>query len=676
MTTEAEPTLAGVFPPASEQQWLALVDKVLKGAPLDKLRSRTPGGLEVEPLYTRDRSPGSADEAGVPGAEPFVRGAGEPRSDDGSWPIRAAITAADPHEANRVALRELERGAGELTVRFDRAFRSGVSPVDEGFSSLAGGDGVLITSVGDLDAVLDAVLVDIAPVRLQPGAAFTRAAELLTELWHRRGVDPAEVRGSIGADPLGTLATAGTLPQGLDVAMSDLVELAARLAHTHPQVQAIAVDTTAAVEAGASETQELAVMLLTGAAYLRALADSDLDAAAANRSIEVTLSADADVFTTIAKLRAARRVWAQLLAACGAEEASRGMHLHVRTADRMLSTRDPWVNLLRVTAAAFAAGVAGADAVTTASFDSLLGEPEELGRRMARNTQLLLQQESNVGRVADPAGGSWYVETLSDQIATASWQLFVELEAAGGLPGVLLDGSLAAAIGEVREQRLARVATRRDPLTGVSEFADVAEAPVIRSEADLRTLRSRAVNVSDAQPMGFTGPATECEPLPQVRWAQEFEALRDASDAYVAATGTRPKVFLANLGPVAEHTARATYAKNFFAAGGIEAVTSETGSSTGFDDGAAAAADALAAAAHLVCICSSDTRYEQHAADVAAALRDAGLGPVYLAGNPGERRDELTGAGVSEFIHVGVDVLDVLRRAHEHIGTPTGAVRR
>ncbi|MHB1138730.1 MAG: cobalamin B12-binding domain-containing protein, partial [Microthrixaceae bacterium] len=250
---------------------------------------------------------------------------------------------------------------------------------------------------------------------------------------------------------------------------------------------------------------------------------------------------------------------------------------------------------------------------------------------------------------------------------------FGATESSGGLPAVLLDGTLAATIAASAAARLERVATRRDPITGVSEFPDVHEAPVIRTDPDLRTLRSRAAS-SAASATSTAAVPTECAPLPPVRWSQQFEALRDASDTYLAATGARPKVFLVNLGPVAVHTARATFAKNFFEAGGIEAITSPRGATTGFDEPGDAVADALASGAHLVCICSSDAVYAERATAVASALRDAGLSPVHLAGNPGERRAAEQAAGVAEFIHVGVDVLDVLRRAHESIGTPTGAV--
>ncbi len=674
MTTESDLTLAGEFPAATEEQWLALVDKVLKGAPLSKLRSRTPGGLVVEPLYTRHSAPGAADEAGVPGSAPFVRGSSAAPPSGGGWQIRALLSTPDPRDANRIALRELDRGATELTVRFDRSFRESVGSTGPDFSELAALDGVLITSTDDLATVLDGVLLDLAPVHLEPGAQFSRAADLLTAVMERRGLDPAQVAGGIGADPLGHLAATGRLLQGLDGALAEMGGLAARVASSHPRVRSVRVDTTPYVEAGASETQELAIMLATGAAYLRAMSDAGMTVDDACAQIEVSLAADADVFTTVAKLRAARRVWSAMTTACGATSDAQAPQLHVRTADRMMTVRDPWVNLLRVTAAALGAGLGGAHSVTTAAFDSELGEPEELGRRMARNTQLLLQEESNVGRVVDPAGGSWYIESLTDQIAVAAWEQFGQIEAGGAMAGVLLDGTLASSIAEVRDARLAQVATRKEAITGVSEFADISETPLTRPEPDLRTLRSRA---HESGTGGVSsGTPTECTPLPRVRWAQEFEALRDASDSYMAATGARPKVFLVNLGPVAVHTARATFAKNFFEAGGIEAVTSETGSTTGFDDPADAVRDAMAAAAHLVCICSSDELYAERGIEFVAALDAAGLSPIHLAGRPGDRRDAETAAGVAEYIHVGVDALAILRRAHESIGTPTGTAAR
>jgi methylmalonyl-CoA mutase len=475
--------------------------------------------------------------------------------------------------------------------------------------------------------------------------------------WAEAGVADDAALGGFGADPIGTLAATGELPQGADRALADLAGLAVMAAGRYPGVRAVTVDVTPYAEAGASEGIELAAMLSTGAAYLRAMANAGLDADAAGSQLELVLGADPDVFTTVAKLRAARRVWSAMAGACGVDVTVAAPAMSVRTLDRALSRRDPWVNLLRVTAAAFAAAVGGADSVITTPFDAELGEPGELGRRMARNTQLLLGEESGVGRVIDPAGGSWYVETLTEELAEEAWSLFRVLEGAGGLPAVLLDGTLATRIASVRDERLGQVATRRAPITGVSEF------PLLDEQSPEVAPRAEAEPVAEPA----TASATTCTPLGRVRWAEGFEALRDAADRSTAASG-RPQVFLANLGPVATHTARASWAKNFFEAGGIEATTSGRGGTEGFASAEAAAEDFAASGARIVCVCSSDERYAEMGAPVIAALVGAGAELVYLAGRPTEGREELEAAGVGQFVHVGVDVLAVLRSAHELLG--------
>ena len=242
----------------------------------------------------------------VPGLLPLRPRAGPDDDQAGGWALRSTVSSADPSHANRLALRELERGATQLTVRFGSAFRAGVRPSDAEFSARAGVDGVLVTSTDDLATVLDGVLVDVAPVHLQPGSEFARAAEMMISVWERHGVDPADVRGGVGADPIGVLASEGRLANGLDSALAELGALATRLGRSHPSLRVVTVDTTPYVEAGASEVQELAAMACTGAAYLRALASAGLDVDDACRQIELTLTADADVFLTIAKLRAAR----------------------------------------------------------------------------------------------------------------------------------------------------------------------------------------------------------------------------------------------------------------------------------------------------------------------------------------------------------------------------------
>ncbi len=633
MAAQAEPVLAGEFEQATEREWLAAVDKALRGAPFERLISRTADGIEVQPLYTD-----GPDEhtTGTAGSAPFTRGFHAEARPDGRWDVGSMIDAPDPTEGNRLALRELARGATSLV--------------------LTGGT---LRDEATFTTVLQDVQLEAAPVTLAPGAGFMEPARWLMQLWLDMGVGDAAAVGGFGADPIGALAVTGELPQGVERALADMAGLSSMAAGRFPGVRAVTVDATPYAEAGGSEAQELAAMLSTGAAYLRAMQRAGMAADDAAAQFELVLGADADVFTTVAKLRAARRLWAAMTAACGADCSVAAPRLTVRTLERMMSRRDPWVNLLRVTAAGFAAVTAGAETVITLPFDVELGEPGELGGRMARNTQLLLGEESGVGRVLDPAGGSWYVETLTEQLAEAAWQLFGEMEAAGGMPAALIDGSLADRIAAVREARFAAVATRTQPLTGVSEFPDTAEVHI---EVEPRVPRTTL------QPAP-TERAASCQALPRIRWAEQFEALRDAADAATApGGGERPAVFLANLGPVAVHTARASFAKNFFEAGGLAAVTSEVGGTAGFDSAEGAVEAFVDSPARLACICSSDDHYGEQAAAVAGALRAAGALRVYLAGNPGDRLGELTGAGVEEFIHVGVDVLESLRRAHALLG--------
>jgi methylmalonyl-CoA mutase len=330
---------------------------------------------------------------------------------------------------------------------------------------------------------------------------------------------------------------------------------------------------------------------------------------------------------------------------CGLEPQS--IRLHAETAWRMTTKRDPWVNMLRATVATFSAGIGGADAVTVLPFTAALGLPDAFARRVARNTQLVLLEESNLWRVADPAAGAGGFEALTDALCEKAWSLFQEIEREGGIVECLKQGALQGRIAAVRAQREKAVATRKEPITGTSEFPNI-------YESDVTVLMPPAPPAKEN-----TAPAAvTVSPLPSIRTAEAFERLRDLSDAHFARTGVRPTVFLANLGPVSAFTARATYAKNFFEAGGIEAIMSD-----GFSDQGKLRQAFLESKSRLSCICSSDDIYETHAEDAARTLRDAGSSPIYLAGRPAEREEALTRAGITNFIYAGCDTLKVLSEA-------------
>ncbi|MET9686762.1 methylmalonyl-CoA mutase subunit beta [Streptomyces coeruleorubidus] len=590
--------LAGDFPDVPHEQWQRLVAGVLRksgkeveGAEAEEaLSTALEDGLRTRPLYTAHDT---APEPGLPGFAPFVRGGRAEGNTLGGWDVRQRHTVAD----GGAVLADLENGVTSLW--------------------LAAGEGGI--PVPELGRVLDGVLLDLAPVVLDAGRDTEPAARELLRLYEERGVAREAARGNLGADPLGQEARSG---QEGDAAPS--VELARLCAEGYPGLRALTVDALPYHEAGGSAAQELGCSLATGVAYLRELTEAGLSVEQACAQLEFRYAATADQFLTIAKLRAARRLWARVAEVCGAPRAGAQLQ-HVVTSPVMMTRRDPWVNLLRTTIATLAAGAGGADSVTVLPFDHALGLPDAFARRIARNTSTILIEESHLSRVIDPAGGSWYVERLTDELAHAGWEFFRRIERLGGQAAALRSGDLAQDLADTWQARRQKLAKRREPVTGVSEFPHLAEKPVVRESA----------------------PEPPSGGLPRVRRDEEYEALRARSDAHLAATGSRPRIFLAAIGPAAAHTARLTFASNLFQAGGIEPVTDGT-----FEDSGATEA----------VLCSSDALYEEKASEVAAELRSAGASHVFLAGRPGQY------AGVDAYVFAGCDAVAVLSATLDRMG--------
>jgi methylmalonyl-CoA mutase len=397
--------------------------------------------------------------------------------------------------------------------------------------------------------------------------------------------------------------------------------------------------------AGGSEAQELSFAIASAVEYLRALQASSVQLDTARGMIYFRLSADADEFLTIAKFRSLRKLWARVEDACGLTP--KPAYVAAETAWRMMTQRDPYVNLLRMTIAVTAAGVGGADNITVLPHTAALGLPDAFARRVARNTQLILLEESNLAKVSDPAAGSGAIEDLTGKLCAAAWAQFQEIEGAGGAWAALERGLVQKNVAAVRTERQKAAARRKDALTGTSDFPDLHE-------------KSAAVlDVAPVVPPRETAAAVMIEPLPRIRLAQPFEALRDASDRMLKKTGARPKVFLANLGKLAEFTARAMFAKNFYEAGGIEALSND-----GFKDRPAMIAAFKASGAKFACLCSSDAVYAAQAAEAAKALTAAGA-VVHLAGRPGENEAPWRQAGVKSFVFMGCDVVSTLQAAHD-----------
>jgi methylmalonyl-CoA mutase len=604
------------FDAASREAWLKLVDKVLKGAHFSqRLVSRTADGISISPLYGRADAAAGPDSAAYAGGFPA------------RWDIRQRHAEPDPRRANAAILEDLTGGVTSLLLQIEAPGQAGLP---YGAERLA--------------AALKGVYLDSCAIALDARENTMDAAGSLLEIWREANVSENVRRGAFNVDPLGVLAATGTLYYPADRSC----EIAAKFAfdcRTMSHVWALAADARPYHEAGASEAQELAAMLATLVAYLRACEQASLRPRAAFGKIALGLSADADLFLTIAKLRAARKLVARVAEACGAGSSIEQVHINVSTSERMMARRDPWVNMLRTTVACAGAAFGGANAVTVLPFSWALGRPDAFARRIARNTHLVLQEESSLARVADPAAGAWFVEKLTGDLAAAAWALFQQIEGQGGMARALESGFIQEQVAKTAEARGRDVATARMQLIGVSAFPMLAEAPV------------KAEPHPPAPPVVTGG--TSVPALTPHRLSAPFERLRDAADAYASRAGHPPRVFLASLGDPAVHSARSTWTRNFLAAGGIDVIAS------GELHNSADAGNALAASgATVACICSSDAVYLELGEAVAGALKSAGAARVLLAGRPRKQEAELRAAGVDDFIYAGCDAIAVLGSLH------------
>lgn len=614
------------FPPATREAWDEAVAKALGARSLKSLLAVTLDGITVPPLGgpRPDRDPVAGRAAGR------------------RWSIVQKVPLSDPAAANALVLDELAGGA------------DGVDLVVPPGSPLATREATRGEPRETLVRVFADVYLDMVAVHLTGAGDPAAVAAAVAAVAEASGRDPAAIRVRAGFDPFaGALAAGGRTDDGL-ARLAPHLAAAVAGSTGEPDVSLVSARGEVWHALGASDAEQLAIALATGRAMLSGLLDAGGDAAAAARlagRIEFRLVVDQTQFASMARLRAFRSLWALVLDGFGLPQVP--AFVHAETSWRMMTRRDPWVNILRSTIAAFAGAVAGADAITTLPHTAALGPADSAARRLSRNVQTVLMQESNLHRVADPAAGAGGIEELTDRIAEAGWEAFRRIESEGGLAASLASGALMARIAATDAAERALVAKRRVPVTGVSTYPLIAEAT--------------AATLPGA-PLPPPAPGAR-------RLAEPFEALRDRSDAVTEATGDRPALFLATLGSPAAHGPRATWTRNLLAAGGIEAAGGEPLA----DAGAAAAAFAASGAA-VACLASDDATYAALAAPAAAALKAAGARHVLLAGRPPKDGEGFDATGVDRFVHEGLDMValldDLLERCTGARATARGGDRR
>lgn len=596
--------------PADEADWRALVEQGLKGAAWSRLVGKTADGIPLEPLYREPNMHTAEDVSGMPGAAPFVRGARV-----GAWRIRQAFAHPDPARTNDDILADLKGGVGAIELVIDPDGRRGVAIRDE----------------NDLDVALADVILEAAPVSLDAGEHGAWEADLLrTKL---RGV--AAPGTAFNLDPVGAYMRGGDKLCAEEHAFA--LEFTARHAAELPAAKFLRADARIVHEAGGTEAQEIAIALACGIHYLRAMQAQPVSAEQTASVLSFAVSVGPDVLVETAKLRALRLCWARVLEASGVAPEKRSAHIHAFSSRRMMTRYDAWTNILRVSTAAFAAAVGGADDITTYPLTDALGLPTPFSRRVARNTQHVLLEECRLDHVADPAGGAWFVEKLTRDLAAKAWEIMQAIETRGGVVAALNDGYLQTLVSDARTLRQRAFATRRETITGVTDFPQLgAAAPDFVARAA-------------AQDVGALAP---------VRWAAPFEALRDRAEA------GKPAVFFANMATITEFGPRASWMRNFFATGGIAAIGPEDQHAT---------METLIEAfqrsrATVSVIASTDACYAEHAENAAQRLKAAGAQWVVLAGKPGENESKWRAAGVDQFVFAGQDAIAELQTLHAALG--------
>lgn len=695
------------FPPTPYAEWRKAIDKVLKGAAFEKrLITKTYEGIDLQPMYRQEDIAELPHLDQCPGSAPYLRGTSLLGYALKGWDVAQELPYNTPAAFNEALQADLPRGQNAVNLVFDRATLAGVD-ADQADAQDVGQGGLSVSTVADLAQALAGVDFAKTPIYLQANTCALSLTALLVASLQQQKQPLSQLTGAIGMDPLGTLARQGKIHRPLEGAYDAMAQLTAWSTLVAPKLQTVAVQGHPYHNGGASATQELAFALATGVEYIRALQARGLSIDDIAPRIRFSLSIGTQFFMEIAKLRAARVLWAKVVRAFGGSDDAQKMSIHARTSTWHQTAYDPHVNLLRGTTEAFSAAVGGCDSLHISPFDELARAPDEISRRIARNTHTVLREESHISRTVDPAGGSWYVEYLTDAVARQTWAIFQAVEQQGGMAKSLAAGWPQAEVAKTATQRATHLAKRKDIFVGTNMYPNLKETRLTPTAIDHQALKAeRAAAISahragvdaakkqatlevlshsgaqhvDAAIQAALAGATLGEiasaarssspdsppsvtPIVAYRGAEAFEALRAAAEDFVTRTGARPQVFLATMGPLTQHKARADFATAFLGVGGFDTIYP-----TGFDTPDAAAEAAIASGAQAVVICSTDKTYPDIVPALAQKLTAKGGLRVFVAGYPADQIDAFKAAGVDDFIHLNANCQALLSTLQKHMG--------
>ena len=691
------------FTPPTDEEWKAACEALLKGAPFEKkMFTKTYEGITFDPMYTRKHTEDILPKGVMPGMGDYLRGVDAAGYIGKPWGIAQACDETLPAENNELLRHEHDKGATIYHIVLDTASRAGV---DARQAEAVGDTGTSVTTVEDMHVLLTGLDLAKFPLYVYTGANAVPLLALVAAARRAAGEDMKNVRGIVGADPIGTLVTDGKLPASLD-SYYDSLAAAARWATVNaPHLRTVFVRSDVYSSGGANDVQEVAAVLAAATAYLRALCERGLTIDAAASQIAFAFSMGANFFLQIAKLRAVRPLWAQIVKAFGGNAEAQKMRIHARPALFFKTVYDPYVNMLRNTTEIFSGVVGGIDSFESAPFDEPIRKGDEFSRRIARNVQIMLQEEFGLLQPIDPAGGSWAVETLTRQMKEKIWAAFQGIEKEGGIAAALRAGTVQEGIAKVLADRFKNADLRRDRIVGNNMYPNMTETLLETRAEDTAALKAQRTkdieaylsdidtkhrdealaafkadgsvqNAVEAALAGATiaelmaaltagkGAETVAAIAPH-RWSERFEALRRRTEDYKAAKDDNVKIFLANMGPIPQHKARADFTTGFLQVGAFEVLGND-----GFKTVDEAAEAARASGADAVVICSTDATYPEIVPALAPKLHKVlPQARVFLAGAaPKDLLETYKEAGIDEYISVRANCYEILEGLQKQKG--------
>ncbi|MFC1742738.1 methylmalonyl-CoA mutase family protein [Candidatus Riflebacteria bacterium] len=691
------------------ETWLQLVAEQLKGAPFEKkLVKKICGDIKIQPIFRENDCQKNIESTGFPGVFPFVRGNNYSGNILTSWEICQAQFEMLPAAFNEVAQKNLANGQNALNIKLHKSSMFGIEPKVAAEQLI--GDGLSLYCLEDLEKALDGIDITKIAVHIDAGTFALPVAGLLTELLEKRGIAVNSISGSISLDPFATIITDGIANCSLSQLFDEMAFLTGNIRKELPGLQTIGVNVFPYAESGADAAMELALAMATAVEYLKQMHNRDIPIEQCAQAIRFSFAVGPDFFVEIAKLRAARQLWGLVLKSFNLPEQASKMRLHATTSLWNKTKTDPHVNILRSTTEAFSAIAGGCNSLTVLPFDRVDGQPEELALRIARNVQVILRDESHAGRTIDPAGGSWYVEVLTGQLAEKAWEVFQSIQEKGGIDAVLQSGWLHNKLEEAGEERLKRFYLRKDVAIGTSIYpnldekifstktsqsaellkqrqAEIGRYIAARDTEELQKELQKFKQVKDwkkwATPaiqnlvkMGATTAEIgdvlrdkttekiELSPLPAKRRSVEYEKLRENALAYKKRTGKLPQIFLANLGTLQQYKIRADFSSDFFKPGGFAIISGK-----GHDNLNATIEEALSSGAGIIVLCSQDEIYRELVPSFARKIKEK-MPQIHLllAGRPKDDMEKYSSAGVDDYIFLGANNLELLKSFQKKIG--------